>query len=275
MKRLAQHREQAVESLAKPLIALSAVLCVTESITPLGTVDFGLLPALAFAAVCRRQKVWQWALCALGIFAAYVIADSITPPLAAFLGSRPALFGAVNGLYRLAFGTRLETAVLHTDISGALITENGIVTGAADIYLTGSSGAAAAASRWLTGAYFGNVFLPLGAAALLWQNADRRRRALLIAGALCAVLAGDARVITAAVLLLSPACAVLLWLMSGLGYVLAALLQSDCGYRQSASLPALIQNGKAQTVLLLVSGLLLAALYYFIARLWRKHYGTA
>lgn len=266
MDTLRHFHKTAVDFLALPLIALSAALCVIERVTTLKTVDFSVFFAALFAVLCYRRQ-WKWcAVAALSAYACFALSDVITEPLAAFCGRHPSLFGAVNGLYTLCFGNRLAQTVLHTDCTGAVVTARGIITGAADGYTFGTAGAAEAASRWLSGGYFAALFLPLGAAAFLWRGATKKEKGLLLSALALSVLAGDNRLVLLTLLLLYPVGLVLYLLMTGLSYFTAALLQSGIGYRVSPSAFELVKNGNGQTILLILTGCVLAATYYFAAR---------
>ncbi len=268
------YRKAANEFLALPLIALSAALCVIEGLTPLKAVDFSVFFAALFAAVSYKRKVLWWAAAALTVYCLYAAADWLTPTLAVFCGSHPAVFGAVNQGYTLLFGSRLSEMVLHTDCTGAVITENGIVTGAADMVAAGTAGAFAAASRWLSGAYFATLFLPLGGVTFLWRRTDRKEKALLVSAILLSALTGDSRLFGLTLLLFSSLTYVVYLLMTALSYFTASLLQCGIGYDGGASVAELLKNGSGQAVLLFLTGCVLAVLYYFVLRYatvkWRK-----
>lgn len=274
MDTLRQFRKTAVEFLALPLIVLSAALCVIEGLTTLKTVDFGVLPAAVFAVVCCRKRLPWLALTGLLTYAVLALIHLMTLALAAFCGRHPSLFGAVNTLYTLCAGNGLTQVVLHTDCTGAVVTAQGIVTGAADCYNFGTAGAAEAASRWLDGAFFACVFLPLGGAAFLWQSANKKEKAMLVVVTALSVLTGDCRLFALAVLLLYPAGLVMYLLMSALAYLAAALLQSGIGYRYNPSVFELVHNGNHQSVIFVLCGFVLALMYYFVLRYtnikWRK-----
>ena len=271
MKNMVRYLDKIRDFLSVPLLFLSVALCVAE-LSPVGIVNFGLLPAVLFALtivysskrLTKIQSFFSLSAVALLIFLMYYFDETAARLIAGRLSGKGALFGAVRNVYSLFFGNMLEELVYHTQYSKAILTNGGIVSGAVDIFQFDTESPNGVTASLLTGRYFENIFLPLGAGLSVFPHLEKKEKLTLASVCLLSVLAGDSRVLSLFLLLVNPLLYVAYLAVIFSGYLVASLLDLRIGFTFSASLSEAVKY-VGSPVYFLLTGAVLAVLMYFLS----------
>ena len=271
------YQREILNFLAVPLMLLSAVYCLMP-LFRLPPPDVSAAAVCLFAAVIyaakQRFDAIKMLLATGGVsllcYAAFAVYTALLPSFAAILKSRYVLYGAIAAVDKLLFGNTLTEQILRTDYSGAMLTASGLVTGAADIFAANPGKASASVSQWLSGAYFGSLFLPFGLLASVWKLAGKRERLLLVCTAAAAVFSGDASFFLVAAVLIQPLSIPLYCVVSALAYWCSARMDFRIGFASSPSLFELVRYRQSLLLFLLTGAVLAAVQYYSVAWLGRR-----
>ncbi len=269
-------------SVKKALAAALSYLAANGVLISTCGVPVSLLGALLFALLFgfilqRAEYKSGFLLCLLPsvllVFAAALLADSFgdaVRQLAEGVKGKGAAFGALNYLYRIALGDGWQDLFYHKAYGGTAVLNGGIVTGAADIFAQGAQHRSAA--QLLCGKYFASLFVPLGCAAALYRQTDKRTAAALMLCAALSVLTGDERLFAVLLLLLSPLLFTAAAFSVFVGYAAASFLDLRVGFARNADIFSAVTNMKHGFYFVL-TGAVLAVLAGFLTRYLTLRFG--
>ncbi len=191
----------------------------------------------------------------------YPFFENYLRALCSALKGRGALFGLFNSFWRVAVSDRLGDYFYFKGYSSTALVDGEIVSGAVNLFKVGS--ADSSVYRYLTGSYFVNIFITVGVFFALYKRVENELKISLIFISLCAVAAGDSRLLALFLLIYNPLIYVSYLFAVFAAYLISALLKLSVGFEKAASLIELIRFGNSWGYLL-VTGAVLGLLIYFL-----------
>lgn len=234
--------------------------------------DMGILLLMAFALLIRYiDKSYNKYITIFSVLLLLVILtasqkwlDAFLSYMASFTQDKSIFFGSFNEVLTLFLGTKYQSLFYHTDIAGAVLNNEGILTGAVDIFSQTRDNPPLLTSKYLTGKYLANIFVSSGVFVFLYPRLKSNHSLLLILSIILSVLAGDNTLISLIVLLYNP----LIYLgyvgIIGIGYLVVRIIDIRIGFINSASLIELICYIQKPLYFILV-GFVLAVMMYFLS----------
>ena len=120
----------------------------------------------------------------------YYIFDSLINMTADTVSGNGALFGLFDNLYLMLFGTQFRDIVLTKSYSTAQIVGGNIVSGALNVFKATVKNPTVSTSYFLSGKYFLNIFVTVGAYLAFVKKMDLREQVAFSSAALIAILFG-------------------------------------------------------------------------------------
>lgn len=172
---------------------------------------FAIILSLLFSFICKKQSLfYSFIICllislilALSAGMGYEYFYRLLRGFCAFLKGKGALYGASENAYSLLFGNSLKKVFLGSDYSGSAYSKGKIISGVLDLFKT-QKVAGINCSKYLSGKYFANIFLPIGISALVFQKLERRQKTPFILCLICAAVFGDVRLFSLFLLIYNP-----------------------------------------------------------------------
>ena len=200
-------------------------------------------------------------LISVSICVSYDYLFEVLKSLCTFLKGKGALFGMTDYVYRILFSDNLGNLMLKKDYSGTLLTEDGIISGAINIFKSTKN--SEYASEYLSGKYFINIFLPAGMIIALYKKTDGMQNFTLLLSLILSAVFGDARMIAFCVIAINPVLFIGSLFIVFISYFVSSMLNIGVGYESTSSVFELIKYGNKWVYFILTGIIITALTYYF------------
>lgn len=195
----------------------------------------------------------------------YPLIKELLMAVSVFFSGKGALFGALSNLYSITFGNDLTEIFYCNDYTGSAIINDEIITGVKD-FVSAENGASALVSRYLSGKYLANIFIPAGAYICIYKKLEKNELNAVTLSLILSVLFGNNILFYAFLFFFNPIVYMGNLFAIFIGYLACELIDIRCGYLQDGSMIELIKYGD-KWIYFILCGLILAILSYFVTRL--------
>ncbi len=196
----------------------------------------------------------------------YYIFDSLINMTADTVSGNGALFGLFDNLYLMLFGTQFRDIVLTKSYSTAQIVGGNIVSGALNVFKATVKNPTVTTSLFLSGKYFLNIFVTIGAYLAFVKKMDLREQVAFSSAALIAILFGKIELFLIYILCFNPISYFAYLAIAFVSYLTASFLDLRLGYLENGSLIELFKYSN-NMLYFVIAGTVLAALTYFLFRI--------
>ena len=196
----------------------------------------------------------------------YYIFDSLINMTADTVSENGALFGLFDNLYLMLFGTQFRDIVLTKSYSTAQIVGGNIVSGALNVFKATAKNPTVSTSLFLSGKYFLNIFVTVGAYLAFVKKMDLREQVAFSSAALIAILFGKTELFLIYILCFNPISYFAYLAIAFVSYLTASFLDLRLGYLENGSLIELFKYSN-NMLYFVIAGTVLAALTYFLFRI--------
>lgn len=183
---------------------------------------------------------------------------------AKLISGKGALFGVVKSFYELFISDSLTKLFYNTSYSKSEVINGGIVSGAVNVFKADRNNSVCA--EYLTGAYFADIFLPLGIFASLIKSMRDDLKLAFVFSLAASVITGESTLFLLFVLVYNPVLYFAFILVSYISYIVPPLINLNVGFVNNASLIELFKYGNNWGYFL-ITGVVLSILMYFVSRL--------
>lgn len=199
----------------------------------------------------------------LGI--SYPLTKKLLMTAASFFSEKGALFGTLNNMYSIFFGYDLGELFYRNDYTGSMLIGSEIITGVKNL-VTAENSAGALVSKYLSGKYTANIFIPLGTYICIYKKLEKNELNAITLSLILSALFGNNVLFYAFVFLFNPIVYLSSLFAVFIGYLTCALIDIRCGYLIDGSLIELIKYG-SKWIYFILCGFVLTVFSYFSARL--------
>lgn len=236
------------------------------------SIVFCIVLGISFAYVCSKMNL-VYSIVSVVLLGAVVgiifgeLYDSLYDLLRHFasaISGKGAVFGVVNDFYSLFLSNSFSDLFYHYDYSSAQVVEDKIVSGVVNIFGAGVDSPLVA--KYLTGKYFVNISLSIGAFVLLFSKLTDKERLPLIFVLLLSVIVGDSRLMSAVILLYNPIVYLGYLVCVFISYFVARFVDIRIGFVDSASVVELFRYNHSW-IYFLLTGAILSVLTYFVMQI--------
>lgn len=196
----------------------------------------------------------------------YYIFDSLINMTAETVSGNGALFGLFDNLYLMLFGTQFRDIVLTKSYSTAQIVGGNIVSGALNVFKATVKNPTVSTSYFLSGKYFLNIFVTVGAYLAFVKKMDLREQVAFSSAALIAILFGKTELFLIYIICFNPISYFEYLAIAFVSYLTASFLDLRLGYSENGSLIELFKYSN-NMLYFIIAGTVLAALTYFLFRI--------
>lgn len=196
----------------------------------------------------------------------YYIFDSLINMTADTVSGNGALFGLFDNLYLMLFGTQFRDIVLTKSYSTAQIVGGNIVSGALNVFKATVKNPTVTTSLFLSGKYFLNIFVTVGAYLAFVKKMDLREQVAFSSAASIAILFGKTELFLIYILWFNPISYFAYLAIAFASYLTASFLDLRLGYLENGSLIELFKYSN-NMLYFVIAGTVLAALTYFLFRI--------
>lgn len=200
----------------------------------------------------------------LGLLHPYIL--EMQKSICTFFSGRGSLFGGINDFYTIAFGNDLSDLFYKNDYSGRMLIDNNIIAGAINIFEASKDTPLDNTSEYLCGKYFATIFLPIGAYICIFPKLEKQESNALTLCAISSIIFGSSSLFSAFIFLFNPFVYLGYMVTVFIGYYVASLLNIRIGYTNNSSIIELAKHGE-KWIYLMLTGIVLAILSYFVVRL--------
>lgn len=195
----------------------------------------------------------------------YPLIRRLLMSIAAFFSGKGAFFGALNNMYCIFFGNDFGELFYSSDYTGSMLIGSEIITGVKNL-VSAENSAGGLISRYLTGKYTANIFIPLGTYICIYKRLEKDELNAVTLSLILSALFGNNVLFYAFVFLFNPI--IYLGNMAAvfIGYITCELIGIRCGYVDDGSLIELIKYGD-KWIYFILCGFVLTVFSYFISRL--------
>jgi len=197
--------------------------------------------------------------------------SSVISSLASAIGSRGALFALFENPLDLLLNSKFSRLIYFTDYSTAQIIDEKIVSGVINIFKADTANPSVMVARLLTGKYYVNIFITVGMYLYIFKGVGRRELNCITLLALLAVVFGNSTLFAFFILLYNPILYFAYLAVSGLSYLISALVDIRIGFVGSASVFELIRYGNRWVYFILI-GLVIGFISYLSAMIVNTKY---
>lgn len=196
----------------------------------------------------------------------YYIFDSLINMTGDTVSGNGALFGLFDNLYLMLFGTQFRDIVLTKSYSTAQIVGDNIVSGALNVFKATVKNPTLSTSLFLSGKYFLNIFVTVGAYLAFVKKMDLREQVAFSSAALIAILFGKTELFLIYILWFNPISYFAYLAIAFVSYLTASFLDLRLGYLENGSLIELFKYSN-NMLYFVIAGTVLAVLTYFLFRI--------
>lgn len=180
-------------------------------------------------------------------------------------------FGVINEIGSVLFSDVFSDMFYYKDFGGSEIIENKLVSGSINLFEASRDIPVSFVSKFLTGKYFANIFLPIGLFLSLFSKVRDRYIISFSATILVSVFLGNNVLLSLFLIFYNPFIYIAYVLCVGLDYLLCTLLDIRIGFVNSASVFEMIRFIQ-KPIYLILGGLISALLMYFAVQLVLSKY---
>lgn len=195
----------------------------------------------------------------------YPLIKELLMEISAFFSGKGALFGALSNLYSITFGNDLMDIFYFNDYTGSAVIKDEIITGVKD-FVTAENDASELVSRYLSGKYLANIFIPTGTYICIYKKLEKDELNAVTLSLILSALFGNNILFYAFVFFFNPIVYMGNLFAIFTGYLACTLIDICCGYVQEGSLIELIKYGD-KWIYFILCGFVLTILSYFVTRL--------
>lgn len=196
----------------------------------------------------------------------YYIFDTLIDITAGAISENGPLFGLLDNIFLMVFGTQFRDVVLTKSYSGVQIVGDRIISGAFNVFKATINNPAALTSQYLSGKYYLNIFVTIGAYLAFIKKMDLREQVAFSSAAVVAVIFGKTELFLIFILCFNPISFFAYSVVSLLSYLTASLLDLRLGYLQNGSVFELFKYSN-NLLYFLISGAVLCVLTYFVFKI--------
>lgn len=204
----------------------------------------------------------------------YYIFDSLINMTADTVTGNGALFALFDNIYLMLFGTQFRDIVLTKSYSAAQIVDNNIVSGALNLFKVTVKNPTVSTSYFLSGKYFLNIFVTVGAYLAFVKKMDLREQIAFSSAASVAILFGKTELFLIYILCFNPISYFTYLAMAFVSYLTASFLDLKLGYLENGSVIELFKYSN-NLLYFVISGIVLAVLTYFLFKIVITKYDFA
>lgn len=240
-------------------VSFSIVMCVLFGLF-IATIIKGI--DLFYASICSLMIA-----CVIGLLLGVLYSPmyEMLKWLCSTISGKGALFGVINDFYSIAISDSFSKLFYHYDYSLALLVDNKLVSGVVDIFST-QSVTSIEISRYLSGKYFVNMFLPVGLFLSLFNKFNDELKLSFIFITLSAIITGDVRLLSAFLLLYNPFIYLGYLFCVFVSYFVARFVDIRLGFVDSGNIVELFKYNN-HWLYFLITGIVLVVLMYFVVAL--------
>ena len=180
-------------------------------------------------------------------------------------------FGIINEISTVLFSDTFSNLFYYKDFGGAEIIDNKLVSGSINLFEASKDNPVSFVSKFLTGKYFANIFLPIGLFLSLFSKVRDRYIISFSATILVSAFLGNNALLSLFLIFYNPFIYIAYVLCVGLDYLLCTLLDIRIGFVNSASVFEMIRFIQ-KPIYLILGGLISALLMYFAVQLVLSKY---
>ena len=204
----------------------------------------------------------------------YYIFDSLINMTADAISGKGALFALFDNLYLMLFGTQFRDIVLTKSYSTAQIVGNNIMSGALNVFKATINNPTVSTSYFLSGKYFLNIFVTVGAYLAFVKKMDLREQIAFSSAAVIAILLGKTELFLIFVLCFNPISYFAYLAIAFVSYLTASFLDLRLGYLKNGSVIELFKYSN-NMLYFIIAGTVLAVLTYFLFKIVITKYDFA
>ncbi len=204
----------------------------------------------------------------------YYIFDSLINMTADTVTGNGALFALFDNIYLMLFGTQFRDIVLTKSYSATQIVDNNIVSGALNLFKVTVKNPTVSTSYFLSGKYFLNIFVTVGAYLAFVKKMDLREQIAFSSAASVAILFGKTELFLIYILCFNPISYFTYLAMAFVSYLTASFLDLKLGYLENGSVIELFKYSN-NLLYFVISGIVLAVLTYFLFKIVITKYDFA
>lgn len=232
---------------------------------------FSVIIAFVFSAIIKNTDIlYSFILLMLiSVIFALVIGlsyDYLISWLRAFCGfmkNKELLFGVINNAYSIFFSDSFGEMFYSKDYSASTVVNNQIVAGVKEIFIADSSNPIDDVKVFLTGKYFVNIFVSIGALISLYSKTYGKKHFAFALLCAISVLFGDIKLLSLFLLLFNPIIYLAYLFMVFVSYLLPMLLDIKIGFYNNGSVIELFKYGQ-KWFFFFITGFVIAVMTYFL-----------
>lgn len=260
-------------------------LCATTSLLVADMVCFAVTelhfsPVLILFLIFVLTKIYEkleliYAFCISLFFCVTVsLIIGLTQPIfyeflkqfALFLSEKPSLFNVVNNIFVLFFSTQLEDIIFNTGIGASMVINDTAVTGVKGVFEATVDNPNQMTSQFLTGKYFVNIFVAIGAFLNVFSKLNIKQKATLSLVTIVSVVFGNNILLSLYLLLLNPISYVGYLMLIFVCNIVSTLLDLRIGYLQNGNIIELFDYAN-NMIYFIIAGFIICILSYFVFRI--------
>lgn len=232
---------------------------------------FSVIIAFAFSAVIKNMDILYSFLLLMLISVVFAVIiglayDYLISWLRAFCGfmkNKELLFGITNNAYSIFFSDSFGEMFYSKDYSASTVVNNQIVAGVKEIFKADPSSPIEDVKVFLTGKYFVNIFVSIGALISLYSKMDGKKLSAFVLLCAVSILFGDVKLLSLFLLLFNPIIYLAYLFMVFASYLLPVLLDIKIGFYNNGSVIELFKYGQ-RWFFFLITGFVIAVMTYFL-----------
>lgn len=181
------------------------------------------------------------------------------------------LFGVINNIFSVVFGSSYNDLMLNKDYSLSILIDNELVIGVKNAFLFNTKNPVSAISVYMSGKYLVSIFITIGAFVCLYKKLEFNELSAFTLVSIVAVLFGDVKLLSLFILLYNPVIYLGYLFMIFVAYFVCNMLDIRIGYQFNGSIFELFKYGQ-KWIYFILCGVIIAVMTYFVFKIILSKY---